>query len=734
MSRYWEPSPDRRRITSDGAPPAGTSPSGPARVVPLSTRTYINGQPVYEVHYPDRTRRSTGNERVSTSTASATASAQPKTKVVYVAANSASASRPATHDRVNSIDTSRPIRPSDYIRSAASAGGASASASASNTATSRFSDATLKQRASLRPPSYYLLNDRNTKRASDNLDLDRARRRSFNEFDDVSDVSYARDTNREPRSAPIGRNMRADEDLLRPMSAAQVRKSPVPLDDRERDVDRPRRMQQDIGLERGGTTNAREPVAYGKYVDTRPVRAPSPRRVYVDSGPPRTVDTLQARSRDSAYDYREPAVRPRYDDYEPTQRAYSDRRYPERVPRPSYPPRGHDPREDYVERDRRDTDYAQDYRRSSYDERDYRHSREQEKRHGNRYSDQDREDRRSRDDRERDSWRDREGSHEKARSKERHRDKSKDSRPPVKEKHSSSDLLKKLIPVGAALATGAAISGEDIIKELLGGGKDKNEEKEKIKSKNRDRHGSSEQERESKRDKRDARDSERERDGRRDTNRDRDREDHHSQSESDARSGRRKHRKDLDADRGEQSDRDKNNADRGERASRRSSRTREPRLPEQGPAGSEDGTEIADPREVDEDYQRRLQQALRESTKDMPGARDHVENLIPRPDLDRMPSEDMRVPAAVKSPSQSQAYQAASVSDDQPDPQSSSILEDSETDKRRQPRVRIVEPGEEMPASKVKGILKQPKEKFPEDPNFVREGVAPLKDQVSCKL
>lgn len=54
---------------------------------------------------------------------------------------------------------------------------------------------------------------------------------------------------------------------------------------------------------------------------------------------------------------------------------------------------------------------------------------------------------------------------------------------------------------------------------------------------------------------------------------------------------------------------------------------------------------------------------------------------------------------------------------------------DSEVDTNRQRQVRVVTPSNEKPDPPVvKGILRQPREKFPEDPAPVREGVAPLKD------
>ncbi|WPB05523.1 uncharacterized protein RHO25_010176, partial [Cercospora beticola] len=55
------------------------------------------------------------------------------------------------------------------------------------------------------------------------------------------------------------------------------------------------------------------------------------------------------------------------------------------------------------------------------------------------------------------------------------------------------------------------------------------------------------------------------------------------------------------------------------------------------------------------------------------------------------------------------------------------IIDNSQSDKREN-RVRIVDPPTEQEDRKPKGILKKPTEKFPEDNNAIREGVAPLKD------
>lgn len=58
------------------------------------------------------------------------------------------------------------------------------------------------------------------------------------------------------------------------------------------------------------------------------------------------------------------------------------------------------------------------------------------------------------------------------------------------------------------------------------------------------------------------------------------------------------------------------------------------------------------------------------------------------------------------------------------------IIDNSMSD-RRENHVRIVDPPTEEEERRPRGILKKPTSKFPEDPNAVREGVAPLKD-VSC--
>ncbi|CAK4032959.1 Hypothetical predicted protein [Lecanosticta acicola] len=65
---------------------------------------------------------------------------------------------------------------------------------------------------------------------------------------------------------------------------------------------------------------------------------------------------------------------------------------------------------------------------------------------------------------------------------------------------------------------------------------------------------------------------------------------------------------------------------------------------------------------------------------------------------------------------------------DRPMANESAQIIDNSLSERRENRVRIVDPPTEEEERRPRGILKKPTEKFPEDPNAVREGVAPLKD------
>lgn len=121
------------------------------------------------------------------------------------------------------------------------------------------------------------------------------------------------------------------------------------------------------------------------------------------------------------------------------------------------------------------------------------------------------------------------------------------------------------------------------------------------------------------------------------------------------------------------------------------------RVPErERPAVTEPAAEI-DP---DEDYRRRMEQAQRDL-----GLHDHADS-----DRDRRTNGAESVPSRASPPA---------VSGDVDHPEN----------KSRENRVRIVEPPSDREDSQpVKGILKRPTQKFPEDPHPMREGVKPLKE------
>jgi hypothetical protein len=105
----------------------------------------------------------------------------------------------------------------------------------------------------------------------------------------------------------------------------------------------------------------------------------------------------------------------------------------------------------------------------------------------------------------------------------------------------------------------------------------------------------------------------------------------------------------------------------------------------------------------DEDYLRRMEQAQR----DLQDPHDHADS-----DRDR----DRRMHTAEHTASRAS-------------PPTVSTNVDYPENKSRENRVRIVEPPSDREDSQaVKGILKRPTQKFPEDPNPMREGVKPLKE------
>jgi hypothetical protein len=138
-----------------------------------------------------------------------------------------------------------------------------------------------------------------------------------------------------------------------------------------------------------------------------------------------------------------------------------------------------------------------------------------------------------------------------------------------------------------------------------------------------------------------------------------------------------------------------------------------------------DETEI-DP---DEDYRRRVQQAEMELASqevirdDSPIREDRPEEFDH--DHERRHREKQDEQALVLSQSRHNSVFDSSIVQE---PDALVRVESNDRD-RENNRVRIVEPPkkEDTPPP-VKGILKQPTQKFPEHPNPFREGVAPLKD------
>jgi len=95
---------------------------------------------------------------------------------------------------------------------------------------------------------------------------------------------------------------------------------------------------------------------------------------------------------------------------------------------------------------------------------------------------------------------------------------------------------------------------------------------------------------------------------------------------------------------------------------------------------------------------------------------------------DNAPPRPPKEPIQVRTPRQSTTKEPREAAE---------IHNDLDSDRRsREPlannenrQLRVVSPPREKPEEKtVKGILRPPRDKFPEDPTPVREGVAPLKD------
>ena len=97
-------------------------------------------------------------------------------------------------------------------------------------------------------------------------------------------------------------------------------------------------------------------------------------------------------------------------------------------------------------------------------------------------------------------------------------------------------------------------------------------------------------------------------------------------------------------------------------------------------------------------------------------------------DASQAPSQSTWSSAPTNNGQQQELRRRASVLDSSMDAGLMAQVIDNSQSEKRENRVRIVDPPSDEEDKKPKGILKRPTSKFPEDPNAVREGVAPLKD------
>jgi hypothetical protein len=97
-------------------------------------------------------------------------------------------------------------------------------------------------------------------------------------------------------------------------------------------------------------------------------------------------------------------------------------------------------------------------------------------------------------------------------------------------------------------------------------------------------------------------------------------------------------------------------------------------------------------------------------------------------DASQAPSQSTWSSAPTNNGQQQELRRRASVLDSSMDAGLMAQVIDNSQSEKRENRVRIVDPPSEEDDKRPKGILKRPTEKFPENPDAVREGVAPLKD------
>jgi hypothetical protein len=316
--------------------------------------------------------------------------------------------------------------------------------------------------------------------------------------------------------------------------------------------------------------------------------------------------------------------------------------------------------------------------------------------------------------------------HERDRRDPSRRDRDRDVNP----RGSGDSLSNTLLPAAAtaaigslgAMAAAAAYGSDTTVKGRDREYEDRDREKERDRDREREREQRDrQQEYERKQRERELRDRERDRDVERDGDKERerthdretrtrerprekerDRPRHSSSSDSgqDRHRSSRRHRT-LGADGSPPQEKDTRAAPDERQRAPEPDRTHPPderqRVPERERAAPTEPAEI-DP---DEDYRRRMEQAQR----DLQDPHDNMD-----------PERDRRLNGAETIGSRAS-------------PPNVSTDVDYSENKSRENRVRIVEPPSDREDSQpVRGILKRPTQKFPEDPHPMREGVKPLKE------
>lgn len=133
-------------------------------------------------------------------------------------------------------------------------------------------------------------------------------------------------------------------------------------------------------------------------------------------------------------------------------------------------------------------------------------------------------------------------------------------------------------------------------------------------------------------------------------------------------------------------------------------------------------------REREQRQREKEERQLREPKLDAGvGITNAFESTAPPPQLRNFDAESQSTAHSRTTEAERELKRKPSILDEPMYNEPAQIIDNSLSEKREN-RVRIVDPPTEEEEKKPKSILKKPTEKFPEEPNAVREGVAPLKD------